>query len=254
MCVRMKKSNEFFYGWLPSNWYQSTSNSGTTTRISQTVPFNIVFICLMVNRPGDATESQHPPLLGSNITDYRGNRRALKGWLRGTLFVLRRLQQSFLPSSAGNSTKTCTPPDDDVISYASDLNIMRAGDALCKSAHTHTHTHSEGARCVCGQAFHLQVKGRTADKEELVMLDEYTRNVTWEVLSLIKLWHTNEIGYNRSSESAVDVSFYPSTQCALAELQIRDYRTQSSKKINSYWQTWRRIIKPAVVLCSLSSL
>lgn len=63
--------------------------------------------------------------------------------------------------------KTCAPPDDDVISYGSDLNIITNGGepATCYvSAGMRTHTHTrERKEGVCEQANRLQQSGGRTD-------------------------------------------------------------------------------------------
>lgn len=59
--------------------------------------------------------------------------------------------------------KTCTPPDDDVISYGSDLNIItKGGEPATRYVRADTHTHTQGREeGVCEQANHSQQRGRT---------------------------------------------------------------------------------------------
>lgn len=110
--------------------------------------------------------------------------------------------------------KTCAPPDNDVIFYGSDLNIItKDGEPALRYVRAGTCTHTAKERCVCHNK-----KGDTLAWDALWNTPSCfigaTLNLKKKIqmphgrcfLSLIKLSHTNEIWYTCTSESAADVS------------------------------------------------
>lgn len=178
-----------------------------------------------------------------------------KAWLRGTRFVLQKLQQQLCPSmqkirlNLYPSRQWCN-----LLRFWSEHHNQRrrAGTGLCKSRPARTHKQEREGRCVCvcvwtGQAF--TTKGRTEAASWNALRGTFKRlkplqGVTLKVkkcflkkrclLSLIKLSQPNEIWYNCTSESTDDVllSELRAPQRTNAHAQIRDYRKQSSKRIN----------------------
>lgn len=146
----------------------------------------------------------------------------------------------------GKRNKTCTPPDDDVILYGADLNIImerRASSALCNSGHSDTQafTRTIWGRKDGGGMLKATQRSPNRSQEEQGFIFFFRKKIYFLLQEENKyLYGTGGPRLQRDFSTSSKWRLTSECRCPLltvrvqrtsAETQIRDYGTQSGKKI-----------------------